>query len=63
MKDLDGFFWCYDNDRDPNKGSNSHKIMEYLSTGKVVLSTLISTYTNLEDDRLISNEPNQGRIP
>jgi hypothetical protein len=53
MKDLDGFFWCYDNDRDPNKVSNSHKIMEYLSTGKVVLSTLISTYTTLEDDRLI----------
>lgn len=53
MKDLDGFFWCYDNNRDPNKGSNSHKIMEYLSTGKVVVSTFISTYDLLESDQLI----------
>lgn len=53
MKDLDGFFWCYDNDRDPNKGSNSHKIMEYLSTGKVVISTFISTYVSQESEQLI----------
>lgn len=53
MKDLDGFFWCYDNERDPNKGSNSHKIMEYLSTGKVLVSTHISTYSSLQNKNLI----------
>lgn len=28
------------------EGSNSHKIMEYLSTGKVIVSNFISTYSN-----------------
>ena len=44
MEQQDGFFLCYDNTRDPNKGSNSHKLMEYLSFGKVVVSTFVSSY-------------------
>ena len=28
-------------------GSNSHKIIEYLSTGKVIVSNFVSTYSNL----------------
>ena len=49
MVNLDGFFWCYDGSRDPNKGSNSHKILEYLSTGKVIVSTYISSYEKYKD--------------
>jgi len=32
--------------KDINKGSNSHKILEYLSTGKVIVSNHISTYSD-----------------
>lgn len=53
MKNMDGFFWCYDHVRDPNKGSNSHKILEYCSIGKVIVSTLVSTYKNLTDQDII----------
>lgn len=33
-----------DPQKDINKGSNSHKILEYLSTGKVIVANHISTY-------------------
>ena len=40
-------FWlCYDNKKFPIEVSNSHKILEYLSTGKVIISNFISTYKN-----------------
>jgi hypothetical protein len=43
---FDAFLVLLDNKKDINKGSNSHKIIEYLSTGKVVISSYISTYDN-----------------
>lgn len=33
-----------DPQKDYNKGSNSHKILEYLSTGKVIISNHVSSY-------------------
>lgn len=44
----DAFLVCYDYKHDKNECSNSHKIMEYLSTGKPVISTRISMYDNLQ---------------
>ena len=44
MKGMDGFLLCYDDD--PIRISNSHKILEYLSTGKVVFSGPIAEYLN-----------------
>lgn len=44
---MDGFLICYDIIKDQSKGTNYHKVMEYLSTGKVVISNNISTYANL----------------
>lgn len=35
---------CYDATPDPNGAANSHKILEYLSTGRPVISTHISSY-------------------
>lgn len=43
---LDSFWLCYDYKKYPIEVSNSHKILEYLSTGKVVVSNYISTYKN-----------------
>ncbi len=44
LQGVDAFLLCYDLAREPNGGSNSHKILEYLSSGKVVISTHVSEY-------------------
>ena len=41
---VDGFLICYDVEKDQSKGTNYHKLIEYLSTGKVVISNNVSTY-------------------
>lgn len=45
----DIFLICYDVQRDQSKGTNYHKVMEYLSTGKVIVSNNISTYNTSPD--------------
>ncbi|MCK0115079.1 hypothetical protein [Gelidibacter sp. F63206] len=45
-QNIDAFLVCYDYKHDKNECSNSHKIMEYLSTGKPIISTRISMYDN-----------------
>ena len=49
IQDMDAFLICYDIDKDQSKGTNYHKIMEYLSTGKVVVSNNVSTYLGRPD--------------
>ena len=44
---MDGFLICYDILKDQSKGTNYHKVMEYLSTGKVVVSNNITTYDKI----------------
>jgi glycosyltransferase involved in cell wall biosynthesis len=44
---MNGFLICYNILKDHSKGTNYHKIMEYLSTGKVVISNNISNYNNI----------------
>lgn len=46
MKSMDGFLMCYDIENDPNQGANSHKILEYLSTGKVIIANRVLDYKN-----------------
>lgn len=55
---MDGFIVCLDRNKDINKGSNSHKILEYLSTGKIVLSNYISTYADKDLLVMSSNDEN-----
>lgn len=43
---MDGFLICYNVLRDQSKGTNYHKIIEFLSTGKVVISNNVSTYNS-----------------
>lgn len=49
FRKLDAFMICYKSDNFYYHSDNSHKILEYLSTGKVIISTYISFYedTNL----------------
>ena len=59
---FDIFWLCYNHNKFPIEVSNSHKIMEYLSTGKVVVSNFISSYSNsnlielLNENMLISKK-------
>lgn len=46
IKQVDGFLICYDIKKDQSKGTNYHKILEYLATGKVIISNNITTYKN-----------------
>ncbi len=43
---MDAFLICYDISRDHSKGTNYHKIMEYLSTGKVIISNNVTAYND-----------------
>jgi glycosyltransferase involved in cell wall biosynthesis len=44
---MDAFLICYDIEKDQSKGTNYHKVMEYLSTGRVVISSNITTYADM----------------
>jgi len=44
---IDGWLVCYDIENDINSCCNSHKILEYLATGRVVISNRITAYDGL----------------
>jgi glycosyltransferase involved in cell wall biosynthesis len=44
---MDAFLITYDILKDQSRGTNYHKVMEYLSTGKVVVTNNITTYSSL----------------
>src|SRR6202035_1554432 len=46
---MDAFLICYDVQRDQSKGTNYHKIMEFLSTGKIIISNNITTYCGMPE--------------
>ncbi len=60
LYEMDAFLLCYDPVMDPAGGSNSHKILEYLSTGRVVVANHVSTYAS-RDDLLRMAEPGDNR--
>jgi glycosyltransferase involved in cell wall biosynthesis len=41
---IDAFLICYDVLKDQSKGTNYHKVMEYLATGKPIIANNISAY-------------------
>lgn len=43
--EMDMFLFLYSPRKDINGASNAHKLVEYLSTGKVVVSTYVSNYS------------------
>lgn len=49
FKRMDAFLICYDILKDQCHGTNYHKVMEYLSTGKVVVSNNITTYSPIKN--------------
>lgn len=61
---MDAFLVCYDINKDQSKGTNYHKLMEYLATGRVIVSNNITTYNNRPDLILMTNErDNNNSLP
>ncbi|HPH85011.1 MAG TPA: hypothetical protein PLC48_06100 [Ferruginibacter sp.] len=44
IQEADAFLICYDVEKDQSKGTNYHKVLEFISTGKVIISNNISAY-------------------
>ncbi len=44
LRRMDIFFICYDVAKDQSKGTNYHKVMEYLAYGRPVVSNAVSAY-------------------
>jgi hypothetical protein len=49
IREVDAFLICYDVQRDQSRGTNYHKVMEYIGTGKVIISNNITTYQDLPE--------------
>jgi hypothetical protein len=59
---MDAFLICYDILKDHSQGTNYHKVLEYLSTGKVIVSNNMTAYKNqtelleMSESRVNNNE-------
>jgi hypothetical protein len=64
MQAMHMFLICYDVKKDQSRGTNYHKVMEYLSTGKVIVSNNITTYKNQPVlVEMISERENNNALP
>ena len=61
MNQFDIFLICYDSDKYPDELANPHKIMEFLSIGKVIVSHYIDEYKDNSDLFLMAK--NKKQIP
>jgi hypothetical protein len=46
--EMDAFLFIYSPKREVNAASNAHKLLEYISTGKVVIATHVSNYAGTD---------------
>ena len=59
---MDAFLFIYSPVKEMNGASNAHKLLEYISTGKVVISTHVSTYAGM-DLLLMSGPADEHALP
>jgi hypothetical protein len=60
--EMDAFLFIYSSKKEMNGASNAHKLLEYISTGKVVISTHVSTYAGT-DLMLMSGPADEQALP
>ncbi len=61
---MDGFLICYDVQKDQSKGTNYHKVMEYISTGKVIISNNVTTYRQQPDlVQMVESREDNRQLP
>jgi hypothetical protein len=64
IREMDLFLICYDVKKDQSKGTNYHKIMEYLSAGKVIVSNNVSAYQDRPDlIQMVSEREHNEKLP
>jgi hypothetical protein len=62
LNQMDGFLICYDPQKGQSSGSNSHKILEFLSTGKVIFSSYFSFYDGTDLFVMNSNKQSNSAL-
>lgn len=61
---MDAFLICYDINKDQCHGTNYHKVMEFLSRGKTIISNNITTYANEPGlIRMTASRDNNRELP
>ena len=60
--EMDAFLFIYSPRREANGASNAHKLLEYISTGKVVIATHVSSYAGT-DLLVMSDSRDEERLP
>lgn len=63
MRTVDAFLICYDVEKDQSKGTNYHKVIEYLSAGRVIVANNITTYAKMPELVQMVNERNNQNLP
>ena len=61
LRRMDAFFICYDVAKDQSKGTNYHKVMEYLAYGRPIVSNYVSRYAS-DKDNFIMPENTEVRL-
>jgi hypothetical protein len=62
LAEMDAFLFLYSPRTEMNSASNSHKLLEYLSTGKVIVSTHVSNYAGT-DLLVMSDKDEEDNLP
>ena len=61
---VDAFLICYDVIKDQSKGTNYHKILEFVSTGKIIISNNVTTYQNFPAlVQMVDERTNNQKLP
>lgn len=63
LMEMDCFLICYDIDKDPSGGTNYHKILEYMATGKVIVANNTTTYKTRRNLVEMPVERNNSALP
>ncbi|MBW7942892.1 MAG: hypothetical protein H3C64_11015 [Candidatus Kuenenia stuttgartiensis] len=62
LNEMDGFLLCYKPDYKNYHAENSHKVFEYLSTGKVLITTYLSIYQDNHLMKMSGKDNNEALI-
>jgi hypothetical protein len=60
--EMDAFLFIYSPKREVNGASNAHKLLEYISTGKVVIATHVSSFAGT-DLMVMAESKEEDRLP
>ncbi|MCB0696261.1 MAG: hypothetical protein KDC07_02785 [Chitinophagaceae bacterium] len=63
LKAMDCFLICYDIAKDQSGGTNYHKVLEYMATGKTIVANNITTYESMPELVTMPLERNNENLP